>query len=297
FSVFVAIFGAAIAWRLLRRPRALVAFATPVAVVTALWFYSFYVIYGSFNPEAPYGDYTRIYVLRTNIPHGLLGLFFDQKFRLLFYSPIYIAAIAGAWLILRRPDTRFLGLVLITTIATFVGSTARLYMFWGGSSAPARFLVPLLPCLTPLVALTIAEAKRAAPQAVLGLWLGISVLIGVGAVIEPGRFLLFSDAHGGGARVLEAIQGSAPLADVVPAFTNPDWASHVGQLALWMVVGLITITALVAVSRLTRRGGAWRLGGVAALTFLVGGAVLCAATAGDALQMRGERGGVPAPSG
>jgi hypothetical protein len=290
FSVFVAVFGAAIAWRLMRRPRALVAFATPVTVVTALWFYSFYVIYGSFNPEAPYGEYTRIYVLTTNIPHGLLGLFFDQKFGLLFYSPIYISAIAGAWLILRRPDTRFLGMVLITTIAVFVASTARLYMFWGGSSAPARFLVPLLPCLSPLVALAIAEAKHAAPQAVLGLWLGISVLIAVGGVIEPARFMLFSDAHGGGARVLEAIQGSAPLANVVPAFTNPDWASHVGQLALWTAVGILTIAALVAASRLTRGAGAWRLAGVAALTFLVGGAVLSAAPAADARQTIAQRG-------
>ncbi len=49
--------------------------------------------------------------------------------------------------------------------------------------------------------------------------------------------MLFSDAHGGGARVLEAIQGSAPLADAVPAFTNPDWASHIGQLATVAVRG------------------------------------------------------------
>ena len=33
----------------------------------------------------------RIYVLTRNIPHGLLGIFFDQKFGLLFYSPIYLA--------------------------------------------------------------------------------------------------------------------------------------------------------------------------------------------------------------
>lgn len=292
FSVFVAVFGAALAWRLLRRPRALLAFATPVAVVTALWFYSFYAIYGSFNPEAPYGDYTRIYVLTTNIPHGLLGLFFDQKFGLLFYSPIYLAAIVGAWLIVRRPDTRFLGTVLLVTIAAFVASTARLYMFWGGSSAPARFLVPLLPCLTPLVALAIANAKQVASQAVVGLWLAISVLIAVSAVINPGRFMLFSDAHGGGARVLEAIQGSAPLADVVPAFTNPDWASHVGQLALWMGVAGLTLVTIIALSRVMRSASAWRLAAVAALTFLVTGAVLSAAPAPDARQAIAERGDI-----
>jgi hypothetical protein len=302
FIVFLAIFGAAVAWRLLRRPfdnngpdaqgrpRALVAFALPAVVLTALWFYSFYAIYGSFNPEAPYGSYTGIYVLTSNIPHGLLGLFFDQKFGLFFYSPIYLASVAGAWLMLGRPDTRFLCLVLLATIAAFVGSTARLYMFWGGSSAPARFLVPLLPCLAPLVATAFAHAKHAISRAVLGLWLGISIVVAIAAVVQPGRFMLFSDAHVGGARVLEAIQGSAPLADAAPMFTNPDWASHLGQLALWSLAAAVALAILVVVSRLTQGAGPWRLAGLAAVTFLAAGAVLAAAPAEDGRQSVAERG-------
>jgi hypothetical protein len=290
FSVFLAVFGVALGWRLLRRPRALLSFAAPIAAVTALWFYSFYAIYGSFDPEAPYGDYTRIYVLTTNIPHGLLGLFFDQKFGLLFYSPVYLGAIAGAWFILRSRGTRLLGVTLLVTIAAFVGSTARLYMFWGGSSAPARFLVPLLPCLAPLVALGFAHAKDAVSRAVIGLWLGISVLVAVGAVIQPSRFMLFSDAHGGGARVLEAIQGSAPLAAAAPAFTNPDWASHVGQLAMWLLIALTVIAVLVAVSRFARGSDAWRLAGVAALTFLIAGALLAAAPTAEDKKTIAQRG-------
>ena len=300
FVVFLAIFGAALAWRLLRRFdgtrldgqgwRRALAFVLPVGVMSALWLFSFYAIYGSFDPEAPYGDYTRIYVLTTNIPHGLLGLFFDQKFGLLFYSPIYLAALGGAWFILRRSHTRFLGLTLLATIAAFVGSTARLYMFWGGSSAPARFLVPLLPCLAPLVALAFAHATHAISRAVVGLWLAISVVIAVAAVARPGRFMLFSDAHGGGARVLEAIQGSAPLADAVPAFTNPDWASHLGQLAIWLLVAAIAIGALILTSRLARNVGAWRLAGVAALTFLLVGAVMAATPAAESRQVIAQRG-------
>jgi hypothetical protein len=290
FIVFLAIFAAALAWRLLRRPRFLAAFTLPIAVLTALWLYSFYAIYGSFNPEAPYGSYTGIYVLTTNIPHGLLGLFFDQKFGLLFYSPIYLTSVAGVWLILRRPDTRFLGVVLFATIAAFVGSTARLYMFWGGSSAPARFLVPLLPCLAPLMALAFAAAKHAIARAVVGLWLGISVVVAIAAVIRPSRFMLFSDAHVGGARILEAIQGSAPLADAAPMFTNPDWASHLGQLALWSTAAAIAVGVLLVVSRAARGMGPWRLAGFAAVTFLAAGAVLAAAPADEGKQSIAQRG-------
>src|SRR5262249_16120017 len=49
FVVFLAVFGAGVAWRLLRRPRALVSFVTPIAVICGLWLYSFYAIYGSFD--------------------------------------------------------------------------------------------------------------------------------------------------------------------------------------------------------------------------------------------------------
>jgi hypothetical protein len=291
FIVFLAIFGAALAWRLLRRPRLLIAFALPVATLAALWLYSFYAIYGSFNPEAPYGSYTGIYVLTSNIPHGLLGLFFDQKFGLFFYSPIFLTSVAGAWLMLRRSETRFLGVVLLAAIAAFVGSTARLYMFWGGSSAPARFLVPLVPCLAPLVATAFAHAKDAISRAVVGLWLGISVAVAMAAAIQPSRFMLFSDAHVGGARVLEAIQGSAPLADAVPMFTNPDWASHVGQLALWSFAAAVALGVLFVASRVSRGVGPWRLAGLAAVTFLGAGAVLAAAPADEGKQsiaMRGD---------
>jgi hypothetical protein len=102
--------------------------------------------------------------------------------------------------------------------------------------------------------------------------------------------MLFSDAHVGGARVLEAIQGSAPLAAAVPVCTNPDWASHVGQLAIWLVIALIVVAVLVTVSRLARGAGAWRLAGVAALTFLLGGALLAAEPAAEEKQTIAERG-------
>ena len=184
----------------MRRPAPLRRAARRWPSPARLWLYSFYALYGSFNPEAPYGSYTRIYVLTSNIPHGLLGLFFDQKFGLFFYSPIYLIAVAGAWLMLGRRRHSFPGAALLATIAAFVGSTARLYMFWGGSSAPARFLVPLLPCLAPFVATAFAHAKQAISRAVVGLWLGISIVVAIRRLFNPRRFMLFSDAHVGGAR-------------------------------------------------------------------------------------------------
>jgi hypothetical protein len=77
--------------------------------------------YGVIDPEAPYGDYTRTFVLLRNIPRGLLGLLFDQKFGLLSYSPIYLLALPGVWFIMRRAESRYLGAVLVLVTAAYVG--------------------------------------------------------------------------------------------------------------------------------------------------------------------------------
>lgn len=274
FVVFLAIFASALALRVWRRPSLLVAFGVPIAISGVLWLYSFYAIYGVVDPEAPYGAYPSVYVLTENIPHGLLGLFFDQKFGLLPYSPIYLCGVVGAWQMLARRDTRWLACTLLTAVALFVGATARLYMFWGGSSAPARFLVPLLPCLAPMVGLGMVAARSALPRGLVALWLGISLTIAAIGMGWPARLVLFSADHGK-ARILEMIQGGSPLSLVVPTFTDPDWPSHVPVFAAWALVALVAL-ALAAVASRGARGSAWTPVGIACGVFLLGGAVVAA---------------------
>lgn len=288
FIVFLAIFSLGLGLRLLRHPARLIALATPIAVSSALWLYSFYALYGRFDPEAPYGAYSRIYVLTSNIPHGLLGLFFDQKFGLLFYSPLYLVAIAGAWIGLREGRLRFASAILLLTIAAFVGSTARLYMFWGGSSAPGRFFVPVLPCLAPFVALGIARVQAAWSRALLGVWLAMGLGVTAVALLGPVRFMLFSDPHGR-ARLLELLQAGSPLALVVPTFTDPDWPAHVAPLAAWLAAALVSCAWIVAWSRL-RQASPWTLAGVASATFLILGSVIAARPAAPVREATARRG-------
>lgn len=290
FVVFLAIFGLALAFRLRRRPTPLVAFSLPIALSAVLWLYSFYAIYGVFDPEAPYGAYTSVYVLTANIPHGLLGLFFDQKFGLLPYSPIYLCALAGAWRLFQRRDTRLLAATLLLAVAAFVGSTARLYMFWGGSSAPARFLVPLLPCLAPMVGLGIILARSALSRGLVALWFGISLAVAAIGMGWPSRLVLFSADHGK-ARLLEMIQGGSPLSLVMPTFTDPDWPSHVPLLAAWAVVALAAFGLAAAASRRGWSGAAGSVG-VACAAFLVGGAAVTARPGAEVRAPTARRGAI-----
>jgi hypothetical protein len=274
FVILLVVLVAGLAFRLRRRLKLLAAFATPVGISVSCWLYSFYAIYGVFDPEAPYGTYPSVYVLTKYIPHGLLGLFFDQKFGLLPYSPIYLFALAGAWLMLARRETRFLAGVLLATIAAFVGTTARLYMFWGGASAPARFLVPLLPCLAPMVALGIVSAHGAVWRGLAALWLAVSLVLAAAGMGWPARLILFSVDHGK-ARILEMIQGGSPLSLVIPTFTDPDWAAHVPVFLLWAVVSAVALGVAALAARLGH-GSAWTAVGSACAAFLLGGSVVSA---------------------
>ena len=271
FVVFVAIFGGAMLFQLRRRPRAAAAFAAPDRRVVASWLMFFYVIYGTFNPEAPYGDYPRMYVLMRNIPRGLLGLLFDQKFGLLVYarstSPRW-AALADA---ARASSARWLGAVLLAAIAVHVGSTTRLYMWWGGTSAPARFLVPILPCLAAPIAVAASRWRSPAARAFLWTTATVSLVIAIGGLLDPERLLLFSDPRGKG-RIVELLQGPAPLAALLPTFAQEDWRGPLIGLLPWLVAAGIT---LAAVLQIQRRRGPW-LSPLAAGTY---GALILLATA------------------
>jgi hypothetical protein len=288
FAIFLALFAAALLVRLWRRPKAIAALGAPIVLCVAAWLYFFYAIYGVIDPEAPYGDYTRTFVLLRNIPRGLLGLLFDQKFGLLSYSPIYLLALPGVWFMMRRADSRYLAAVLALVAAAYVGSSARLYMWWGGSSAPARFLVPVLPCLAPMVAMAALEARSRAARALMGVWLTVSVAVAIVGVWWPERFFLFSDPHGR-ARLIETIQAGSPLAWSLPTFTEEDWRSSIGQLGPWLVAGAAGLAVMTWVARSRAATALW-LGTVASLTFLFTAGVAARRIAPEAREELARRG-------
>lgn len=254
FVVLLALFGGMLAWSLLARRRTLAAFVIPIGASVALWLYFFYAIYGVPDPQIPYGAFARQYVLNRNILHGVVGFFFDRTFGLLVYSPVYFAAIAGVWMAARRREFRWPALFLIAAIVTFVIASARFYMFWGGASAPARFLVPVLPCLAPFLAMAFAGGRFTMWRGPAIAALALSVGLAAAGVMVPGRLLLFSEPHGR-ARLLEALGGPSPLALTLPSFTEPDWYSQLPQLMPWTLAFAAAIAGAV-IAVLSRRASA-----------------------------------------
>jgi hypothetical protein len=247
FVVFLVSFGGALAFRLRGRVRPLVAMSVPIAISLAGWLWYFYAIYGIVSPYAPYGDYM-LQLHPRNIPRSLLGLLFDQKFGMLVYSPVYLAAIAGGWVMLRRAQLRYLGLVLLATTAAFFWGSARMYMWWGGSSAPARFLVPVMSGLAPMIAVAVADQRFAWARPLFAVCALVSIGVAFMAAILPESRLVYSDPHGY-ARLLTALQGGSPLAATFPTFTETDWWTPFIGLLPWFAAGVLGLATIAFASR------------------------------------------------
>ncbi len=267
FVVFLVLFAPVLAFPLRRHLRALVAMSVPIAVSLAGWLWYFYLVYGVFDPQAPYGVYT-LQVHPRNIPRGLLGLLFDQKFGFFVYGPIYLAAIVGCWTMIRRADLRYPGLVLFATAALFTGSSARMYMWWGGSSAPARFLVPLIPCLAPMIAVAIADTRRTWTRPVFIVCLLFSVGLALTAAFLPEQRLVYSDPHGY-ARLFLWLQAGSPLAAAFPTFTPPDWWPPFKALLPWLAAAVAGFATVAGVSRVTKAEASIRPALFGAAVFLL----------------------------
>jgi hypothetical protein len=248
FVIFLALFALVEVVRLWPRIRRLIAFVTPIAVSGVAWLYSFYRMYGVVDPEAPYGSYTSTFVLARNIPRGALGLLFDQKFGLLVYAPVYVLALAGLWLMLRDRTLRTFALVTLTTALVFFVSSTRLYMWWGGASAPARFLVPIVPLVAPAIAIAVARFRSELGRAVVVSAIALSLAIAAIGVGSPREAFLYSNPHGV-AELARAVQGSAPLEASWPTFTEEDWRAPIALLMPWLLALTITAAATVGASR------------------------------------------------
>ena len=253
-------------------------FLTPVAVSGALWLGSFFLIYGTPNPTAQYGPRAVEGLELTNVPRGVLGLVTDQEYGLLTYSPVYLLAAVGCWVMLRRRDTRWQTIGLLATTGAFVASVTQYYMWWGGFSVPARFLVPVLPLLAPMIAVAIDQHRGAAGRGLVGVLLALSVGSLVAVVYDPAAMLMFNDRDGTG-RLVELLQGGIDLTAVLATFLQVEWMEQLPRVSTWLVAAVVSVAAVTFVgrARATPSRMFWS-GAVGLIVFGVTGSVAAAMT-------------------
>lgn len=155
-----------------------------------------------------------------NIGLGLYKLLFSPLRGLFVYSPILLLSLPGWWLLRRRHAAE------AWLFAGCIGITLALFSAWSsgeGLSWGSRFLVPLIPMLTLMLAPMIELKERTTRGTIYGL-LALSATIQLLAVsLNPWVYLSRVQTEFGGAFFLERTE----------ALYNFGYSPIVGQLQSW----------------------------------------------------------------
>jgi hypothetical protein len=245
-------------------------------VAGVAWLAFFYLIWGSPSPAAPYGADTSTsasYILR-----GLVGLLVDQQFGVLTTAPIYLLAIAGGIVMLRKQSR--LTIELAAIVILYAIAVASYAMWWAGAAAPARFIVSILP----LAALPIAMMWTRSRAVVLLFLLGSILLIAPRAFVDEGRFI-YNNRSGVDA-TLAWFTSSVDLPSALPSVHRTGGSTAMRDAAIWLAgLGMAAAVSTLAARR-WRRGAQYALtAGVFAIAVMTCARVAWAFDAGSILDV------------
>ena len=261
--------------------RALVTFVTPAMLLAITWFGFFLVIYGTPNPSAPYGAYTQMAL--AHLRPALPGLLFDQQFGLLASAPVLALALAVVRPAIGRsaPAVWRIGVFALALALAYTCVVGAYRMWWGGLSAPARFLVPLVLPLAPFIAVVWQSLRSRASRHLAVILIAVSLAFTAMLIVVDHGALAYNVRDG---RARWAVWVS-PLADLVaalpaahrdaPGIVVRDTAVWIGALglawSLWRLMerrgrftplaSFVTIAALVPAASST----VWTMHGVSGL--------------------------------
>ena len=250
YAILAVVLGVALVLRMAaareRRLSLLMAFAVVPVVSAACWFLSFYMIYGTFNPAAPYGGYTQSRL--ANAGHGLTGLLVDQQFGILPNAPIYVAALAGLWMLGRIH--RRLCIELVAVIVPYTIAVACYRMWWGGHSSPGRFIVPILIVLGVPCAVLWQRLRGPLARALLVSLLAASVGLAL-ALAWSARGELVYNFRDGIALWIEAASPIANLPLALPSLFRHSISAAWTIAMVWsLLAAAVLAVAVTAVKRL-----------------------------------------------
>jgi hypothetical protein len=220
-------------WRNEERPMRAMGTVLPIPVVSALLLF----VHGwwMFGTVLPFGRYGEVPPLSTHtLLPGLMGLLLDRDFGLLSVAPFWGIALA-TWIRSRHVPvgyTAFAG-------SCFLGSWivgAFHPIWWGGFSPPARFILPILPLLVPLLAQGLSRFQSGWKRGLLCihlLWSGTMLAL---LVMRPVR--LWADPVTG----MGLMAAIPPLHRLWPSFLDPE-LSTTSLLGVTLILVLLVVPA------------------------------------------------------
>lgn len=221
------------------RGRALTAFLAVAGAAAATFGLYYASVFGLASPLALYGGVpadARVLSWRS-----LPGLFLDRSFGLLEVAPVFLLALAGLPILLRRREAWPHALVGLAVLAPLLSWR----MWWGGQCPPARFLVPMLPFLVVALALRLAHSRAGLARWCPGLLLTGAVL-SIVAVAEPTARVLLNRGNRP-TRLWAVLSDVVPIGDYLPTLTHA--SARDARLAL---VWIVAVCLLLGLDRLAQ---------------------------------------------
>lgn len=256
FVIVAAVLGAVLALRLWSAAarRALAALLIVPSISALAWFAFFWVIYGTPNPIAPYGAREGGLL---EVPRGVAGLLLDQEFGLAAHAPILVTALAALVPLARRH--RRLAIELAAIVVPYLFAVGTYPMWWGGYSAPARFLVVVLPVLGVPLAFAWAASGSALRTALVGL-AGVSAAIAIATVVHDRGAFMYNNRDGHGL-LLDWLSPTVDLTLGAPSVHRDGPGVAVLDGAVWLAALALAGALSALVSRAGHRIGAlaWAL--------------------------------------
>jgi len=289
FALIATALGAAILLRLLRATddvasvsrrtfvlRRVLAFIAIPAVVAAAWFAYFWIIWGTPNPSAPQGR--DLMMTPGQIWTGAAGLLFDQQFGLASHAPAYALALEGLVLLARRHAR--LSVELLLAAVPYVLVTSSFAAWWGGGSAPARYLAAIMPMAVLPVALWWRERSSVAWRAYTLLLVGLSVVMVIPALAVSGGLMAYND-RAGFDLLLDWAASAVDLPMAFPSVHRQPLPAAVFVAVVWIAAGgALAACAWALTRRPLGRGATGTVMTAAAATVVMGGVSVGWATEG-----------------
>lgn len=175
-------------------------------------------------------------------PHllpGLPGLLFDRAFGLFTTAPVYLLAVAGAWVLWRR--NRWQAALVSLPVLAYV-LLAALNRFWyGGWAPPPRYIVAGVAVLAPLGAVVLSPRTPRLIAAGLALW---SFFIAIGYAAFPLARYTYWRANSGALSDFLAHTIGFRFGAIFPSFIRASRWDYVVCL-FWAVLALGALYLLV----------------------------------------------------
>ncbi|MEO8360267.1 MAG: hypothetical protein ABI672_09580 [Vicinamibacteria bacterium] len=226
----------------------------PMLLSLAALLIHFNKVFGSATLSAAYGPGFSSDVSILRIPWGASALLMDRQFGLLLFAPVLLLGLFGLTSLWKR--NRAMAAVAILSIGALLGVGSAFAMWWGGASAPARFLIGAMPAFLLLCAARWhAMADRSDQRVLLAVASGFGLGLIWLACLAPRALHNRNDGESGLLRLLTPVLDGDRF---FPGFVGHDrvwlalvWGLVIVGLAIRPRLGTVLACATIALASLT----------------------------------------------